>query len=255
MSSRLVSHAKEAVRAYWEASPCGSSLTQAEPGSKAFFDDIEATRYRLEPFIPEFADFERWRGKFVLEIGVGLGTDFVRFGRAGAKLSGIDLTEASIELVRTRLELEGLDADLRVADAEALPFANGTFDLAYSWGVIHHTPNPHRAVAEIRRVLKPDGEARVMLYSRRSWFAFGAWIRYAVLRGVPWHSIAKVLSEHLESPDTKAYTRAELRALFREFANVSFTHFSTTHDRRIVGPIADVIGDRLGWFIGVTCQP
>src|ERR671931_284854 len=123
----------QAVHDYWQARPCGSSLTQAEPGSKEFFDEIEEARYRLEPFIPDFAEFERWRGQCVLEIGVGLGTDFVRFARAGARLSGVDLTEASIELVRRRLALEGLAADLGVADAEALPYADKSFDLVYSW--------------------------------------------------------------------------------------------------------------------------
>lgn len=180
--------AKEAVRNYWEAAPCGSSLTNSEPGSKAFFDEIETARYRLEPFILQFAEFEYWRDKRVLEIGVGVGTDFVRFARAGAALSGIDLTEASIELVRKRLALEGLDADLRVADAEALPFADGSFDLVYSWGVLHHTPDTERALREARRVLRPGGEARVMLYSRRSWFALGNWARYALVRGRPWRS-------------------------------------------------------------------
>src|SRR5919197_408151 len=107
----------QAVRDYWQGHPCGSSLSQAESGSNQFFHEIEEARYRQEPFIPDFAEFERWRGRPVLEIGVGLGTDFIRFARAGARLSGIDLTEASIELVRRRLALEDLAADLGVADA------------------------------------------------------------------------------------------------------------------------------------------
>lgn len=244
----------DAVRDYWQARPCGSSLTEAEPGSKEFFDEIERTRYRLEPFIPQFAEFERWRDLRVLEIGVGLGTDFVQFARAGAKLSGIDLTDVSIDLVRRRLALEGLEADLRVGDAEALPFPDESFDLVYSWGVLHHTPNIEQAVAEIRRVLKPGGEARVMLYSRRSWVALGVWLRYALLRGRLWRSFAAVLAEHVESPGTSAYTRAELEELFASFGRVLMTSFVTPYDRRVGGPLADLAGSRFGWFIGIQAR-
>jgi ubiquinone/menaquinone biosynthesis C-methylase UbiE len=247
----MMSDAKRAVRDYWSAAPCGSSLTLAKPGSKAFYDEIEAARYRLEPFIPTFAEFERWRGKRVLEIGVGIGSDFVCFARAGSNLSGIDLTEASIELVRKRLALEGLNADLRVADAEDLPFPDSSFDLVYSWGVLHHTPNTARAVEEARRVLKPTGEARVMLYSRRSWVAVGAWMRWALIRGRPWRSLASVIAEYVESPGTRAFTQHELERLFASFRNVEFVRYLTPHDRRVAGPIAALTGSGFGWFVGI----
>jgi ubiquinone/menaquinone biosynthesis C-methylase UbiE len=243
---------KDTIRQYWEAEPCGSSLSEAEPGSKEFFDEIEATRYRVEPFIREFAQFERWRGKRVLEIGVGLGTDFVRFARAGAKLSGIDLTEASIDLVRRRLVLEGLHADLRVADAEAMPFVDESFDVVYSWGVLHHTPDTQRAIAEVRRVLRRGGEMRIMLYSRRSWVALGVWARYALLHGRPWRSFRNVLAEHMESAGTKAFTQRELAQMFSGFSSVSFTRFVTPYDHRVGGPLTRVTGSRLGWFVGVS---
>src|SRR4051794_9752291 len=132
---------KERVRAFWNGTPCGSAHADAPEGSPEFFEQVERRRYELEPFIPAFADFEGARGKRVLEIGVGLGTDFVRFGRGGATLTGIDLTEHAVELVRRRLALEGLAGDVRVADAENLPFDEGSFDRVYSWGVLHHTPD------------------------------------------------------------------------------------------------------------------
>lgn len=243
---------KEAVRAHWEADPCGSRLAAAEPGSRAFFEQVEAERYRLEPFIPSFAEFERWRGKRVLEIGVGLGTDFVRFARAGALVTGIDLTEAAAALVRRRLELEGLEGDVRAADAEALPFPDASFDLVYSWGVLHHTPDTERAVAEVRRVLAPGGEARIMLYWRRSWFALGVWGKTALLRGRPWRSFTDVLASHVESPGTKAYTQRELEELFRSFSDVRYRRFLTPYDRRVAGPLTRLAGDRLGWFVGIV---
>jgi SAM-dependent methyltransferase len=245
---------KDAIRGYWEAEPCGSSLSEAEPGSKEFFDEIEATRYRLEPFIPEFAQFERWRGRRVLEIGVGLGTDFVQFARAGARLSGIDLTATSIDLVRRRLALEHLAADVRVGDAENLPFGDRSFDLVYSWGVLHHTPDTARVVEEIRRVLRTSGEARLMLYSRHSWVALGLWLRYALGRARPWRSLTSVIAENMESPGTKAYTQSELEYLLRPFRDVRFTRFVTPYDRRVVPGVADLFGPRMGWFLGVIAK-
>jgi ubiquinone/menaquinone biosynthesis C-methylase UbiE len=190
----------------------------------------------------------------VLEVGIGLGTDFTRFARAGARLAGIDLTEAAVDLVRRRLAHEGLEADVRVGDAENLPFADGTFDLVYSWGVLHHTPDTARALDEVRRVLRPGGEARIMLYSRRSWVALGVWLRYGLARGKPWRSFADLLAEHMESPGTKGYTQPELEEMFAGFRDVRFTRWVTPYDRRVAGPVARLLGPRFGWFVGITAR-
>jgi len=246
--------AKDAVRSFWEARPCGGAHASAEPGTAAYFAEVEAARDRLEPFIPAFAEFDRWAGHRVLEAGVGLGTDFVRFARAGADLHGVDLTEESVRLVRRRLELEGLDADVRVADVERLPYPDASFDLVYSWGVLHHTPDPPAAVAEVRRLVRPGGEARIMLYARHSWVAAGLWARYALLRGRPWRSLGDVVAAHMESPGTRAYTDAELRRLFAAFAEVELEHFVTPYDRRVARGLAGLRGGRYGWFVGVCAR-
>src|SRR5260370_37108854 len=136
---------KSLVKAHWEQEPCGTRGLISEDRLE-FFRRLEHERYELEPYIPPFAQFELGRGKQVLEIGVGAGTDFVRWVRAGADATGIDLTEHGIALVRERLKLEGLSAKLQVADAETLPFETGSFDIVYSYGVIHHTPNTIKAV-------------------------------------------------------------------------------------------------------------
>src|SRR5436309_14462511 len=163
------SELKERVRAFWQAHPCGTKFSDAEIGTREFFARIEAHRYAKEWHIPEAADFAGARGLRVLEIGCGLGTDGVQFAKAGADYTGVDLTDAAVELARKYFELLGLRGDFRTADAENLDFADETFDLVYSHGVLHHTPDTAGAVREIHRVLKPGGRAMVMVYHRGSY--------------------------------------------------------------------------------------
>jgi SAM-dependent methyltransferase len=163
------SELKERVRAFWQAHPCGTKFSDAEMGTPEFFERVEAHRYTKEWHIPGAADFAGARGLRVLEIGCGLGTDGAQFAKAGAHYTGIDLTEAAIELARRRFEVSGLPGEFRVADAENLDVADESFDLVYSHGVLHHTPDTARAVQEIHRVLKPGGRAIVMLYHRGSY--------------------------------------------------------------------------------------
>jgi len=160
---------KTRVHDFWQANPCGTKFAQEEIGTPEFFNAVERHRYQTESHIPKVIGFERWNGQDVLEVGCGLGTDAINFARAGASYTGIDLTDASIALVRRRFEIEGLSADLRVADAEALPFADESFDLVYSHGVLHHTPDTQRAIDEIYRVLRRGGTAMVMLYHKNSY--------------------------------------------------------------------------------------
>jgi 2-polyprenyl-3-methyl-5-hydroxy-6-metoxy-1,4-benzoquinol methylase len=135
---------KAAVRRFWEEKPCGSIHGTAPEGTRQYFEQIERRRCELEPFIDRYADFESSRAKGVLEIGVGLRTDFVRFVRAGARVTGVDLTEHSAALVTRRLEVEVLSGDVCVADPEHLPFSGRSFDVVYSWEVLHHTPRSMR---------------------------------------------------------------------------------------------------------------
>jgi ubiquinone/menaquinone biosynthesis C-methylase UbiE len=242
---------KRRVRSFWEHEPCGVVHAEAPEGTREFYDQIEQRRSELEPFIERFADFEGARGKRLLEIGVGAGTDFVRFARAGAIATGVDLTEHAVALVRERLALEGLTADLRVADAEALPIEDGTFDRVYSWGVLHHTPDTERSVREAIRVLRPGGELCVMLYARHSWVAYGLWARHALLAGKPWRSLASILAAHMESEGTKGFTKGELRELFGELQDLRVDKVGTAYDRQISRGLASLTGNRLGWFLVV----
>jgi ubiquinone/menaquinone biosynthesis C-methylase UbiE len=160
---------KERVRAFWQANPCGTKFADAPPGTRRFFELVEEHRYQKEWHIPEAAGFASAQGLKVLEIGCGLGTDGAQFAAAGADYTGVDLTDAAIELAQRRFELFDLQGKFHTADAEKLEFTDDAFDLVYSHGVLHHTPDIERAVGEIHRVLKPGGRAMVMLYHRDSY--------------------------------------------------------------------------------------
>ncbi len=160
---------KERVRQFWQAHPCGSKFSDAEIGTREFFDRVERHRYEKEWHIPLAADFAATKGLRVLEIGCGVGTDGLQFARAGAIYTGVDLTEAAIDLARSNFASAGLRGEFRVADAEQLDFPDETFDVVYSHGVLHHTPDIQAALREVHRVLKPGGRALVMLYHRGSY--------------------------------------------------------------------------------------
>ncbi len=209
---------KERVRQHWDDQPCGTRDIPVE-NRAAFFRDLERERYSWEPYIPAFARFDRAKGKDLLEVGVGAGTDFVNWVRHGARGQGVDLTPRGVELTRERLALEGLHADVRIADAERLPFADDSFDIVYSYGVLHHSPDTARAIGEVRRVLRPGGTALIMIYHVRSWVAFMLWTLHCAAKLRPWRSPRWAMYHHLESPGTKGYTKAEARAMlvgFRE---------------------------------------
>jgi ubiquinone/menaquinone biosynthesis C-methylase UbiE len=241
---------KDTVKDFWEQEPCGSGVAKNPKYTKEYFDEIEEHRYRVEPFIHQFAQFTRYRGKKVLEVGVGAGTDHVQFARAGALLSGIDLTEAAIEMVRKRLALEGLHSDLRRSDAEHLPFEDNTFDYVYSWGVLHHTPDTERAINEVYRVCKPGGTVCIMLYHRFSLIALKLWLQFGLFRMRPFRSLKDLVYHHMESIGTKAYTKREVRRMFKQFSRVSVTPVLTANDvNRLPKGAAQYIPRSWGWFL------
>ena len=211
---------KEDVRDFWDEAACGERLYLEGLDLEGFRKQAEV-RYELEPFIIPFADFEAAKGKRILEIGVGLGADHQRFAEAGAVLTGVDLTPHAVEMTSRRFEKLGLRSELKVGDAENLDFRDNSFDVVYSWGVIHHSPDTQKATHEIFRVLKPGGVAKVMIYHKYSLVGFMLWLRYALLAGRPFTALATIYARYLESPGTKAYSEAQARDLFLQFENVS----------------------------------
>jgi len=204
---------KDEVREFWNSDPCGTRYLEGA-------DDFEAharARYALEPHIPEFAQFASARGLRVLEVGVGVGADYLEWLRAGARATGVDLSPASLERARRRCELAGFHPDLRVADAEHLPFADHTFDVVYSYGVMHHSPDTTQCLREAWRVLKPGGQARIMLYHHPSLTGAMLWLRYGVFRG---KSLRRAVYDHLESPGTKTFAQPEVRSMMAGFEDI-----------------------------------
>src|SRR2546430_2684539 len=161
------------VRDYWNERPCNIRHSTAPVGTKEYFDEVEARKYFVEYHIPGFAEFARWRGKKVLEIGCGIGTDTINFARAGAQVTSVDLTEKSLEVARQRARVFGFEDRVRFFQANAEKLSDYVpvepYDLVYSFGVIHHTPHPERVVEEIRKYVKPGSTVKIMVYNRWSW--------------------------------------------------------------------------------------
>lgn len=244
------------VRDFWDETPCGTSHGRGFEGSLEFFEEIEKKRYELEPFIHQCAQFTCWHGKKVLEVGCGIGTDFLQFARAGADLYGIDLSPHSIELVNQRLKLYSVKGCVLNGDAENLPFEDNTFDLVYSWGVIHHTPDTQKAIDEIHRVLKPGGKAIVMIYHKFSLLV----LRILLIRGIPTGELFTrgfqyVLSKYTENvnqknPLTQAFSRKEAKKMFKDYSDIRIRTFLTPYEtHRIPKPIVSVLPNSLGWFM------
>lgn len=210
---------KADVKNFWNQASCGETLYLDGDEARDYLAHSRK-RYELEPYIIDFAAFSEAKEKSVLEIGVGLGADHQQFAEAGALLHGIDLTERAVGHTRRRLEVFGLSSRLAVGDAENLNFPDDQFDIVYSWGVLHHSPDTPRAIQEVWRVLRPGGVARIMVYHTWSLVGVMLWIRYGLLGLRPWMGMREIYSRYLESPGTKAYTKEEARALFSQYASV-----------------------------------
>lgn len=208
----------ERVRDYWNRRPCNIRHSQEPVGSKEYFDEVEARKYFVEPHIPAFADFPRWNGKKVFEIGCGIGTDTINFARNGAAVTVAELSDESLRIAEQRAEVFGLGERIQFFNCNAeelrsvVPVAE--HDLIYSFGVIHHSPHPERILEQARSYLRSGGTLKVMVYNRRSWKVLWMILKYG--KGDP-RRTRELIAEHSEaqfgSPVTYAYTRAELTAM------------------------------------------
>ena len=210
----------EQVRSYWDRRPCNLRHSPKPTGTREYFDEVEARKYFVEPHIPRFAEFERWRGKRVLEIGCGLGTDTTNFARHGAKVTAVDLSPQSLELARKRINLYGFAEQVQFYCGSAEELTSlvpvEPYDLIYSFGVIHHTPHPERVVEQMRSYARPGTTIKLMVYHRRSWKVF--WILMGYGKGRFWR-LEELVAEHSEAqtgcPVTYTYSREEGRNLIQ----------------------------------------
>ena len=263
------------VRAYWSRRPCNIRHSTKPVGTREYFDEVEARKYFVEPHIPAFADFERWRGKKVLEIGCGIGTDSINFARAGADITVVDLSHESLDVCRKRFEVFGLEANFYEGDAEHLSefVPVEKYDLIYSFGVIHHTPHPERVMEQLRRYCKPETELRLMLYTKWSWKVL--WIILTYGHGAIWRSdeLVSRYSEAQEgSPVTFYYSFRGVRYLLRDAYDIVDIHKDHIFPYRIdkyvkyeyqwvwyfrwlPTPWFEWLESRLGWHTLITARP
>ena len=204
----MASSANAPVRAYWNRHIHDLDISAAPVGSPAFFADLDAYHFEKLHHLLRLIDFEAWRGRAVLDVGCGAGVEVVRFARAGAHVTGVDLTSSAIGLTRQNLAQQGLSAALAVADGEALPLASESQDFVFAHGVAQYTADDRRLVDECRRVLKPGGTAVFQVYNRRSWLQLLS-------------KVMKVPLEHEDAPVLKRYSIGEFRRLVSGFSSTT----------------------------------
>lgn len=202
------------VKDYWDKRPCNIRHSTKPVGTREYFDEVEARKYFVEPHIPGFAEFPRWSGKKVLEIGCGLGTDSINFARAGASVTAVDLSTESLNLARQRAEVFGLSDKIAFYNANSEELSKivpvEPYDLIYSFGVLHHTPHPDAALAEIRKYARHGTELKLMMYYRWSWKVL--WI--LAQEGFKFSQTDALIAKHSEAqtgcPVTYVYDKKSL---------------------------------------------
>jgi len=216
-------YTKTDVKEFWNRNVCQTEFIKgAEQGTKEFFEEAERIRYKYHFYLPALFDWvesEKPKSK-LLEIGCGMGTDLLQIARRNLQVTGIDLTEEGIALAKKRFEIYGLPAELKVDDAENLSFEDNTFDVVYSFGVLHHTPDTQKSIDEVLRVLKPGGLAVIMLYHRKSY-------NYLIHRllDAPFDGNKKD-----RCPIERSYSKNEVKKMFEKFADtkLNIEYFMTT---------------------------
>jgi len=268
--SQLVAE-KQHAREQWSQDPCGAKYgAKYEFATREFFNEVERHRYQeYAPWMPVVMGFDQFKGKRLLEVGCGMGTDLLQFARGGSICTGVDLTPRSVEISSLHFGLYDMRADFVLGDGERLPFADESFDVVYSNGVLHHTPDTARAVLELHRVLRPGGVAKVMLYHRHSLYYWTEIILHrGVLRGhfLRGHSPEEIMSryveysEHEARPLVKVYSRRQARSLFAPFREVKIEVEQMIREelRAFQSLVSEKAFDRLrrsaGWNVIITAR-
>ena len=219
----MTQYTKTDVKEFWNRNVCQTEFIKgSEQGTREFFEEAERIRYKYHFYIPElfaWIESEKPNAK-LLEIGCGMGTDLLQLARRNLQVTGIDLTEDGIALAKKRFEIYELPAELKVDDAENLSFEDNSFDVVYSFGVLHHTPDTQKSIDEVLRVLKPGGLAVIMLYHRNSY-------NYLIHRllDAPFDGNKKD-----RCPIERSYSKNEVKQMFEKFerTNLDIEYLMTT---------------------------
>ena len=273
MTANIFDASIEEVKAYWDARPCNIRHSKSEFGTKQYFDEVERRKYFVESHIPNFAEFEKWKGKKVLEIGCGIGTDTINFARAGAYVSATDISSKSIDIAKKRAKLYGLNITFFNGDVEELsrlvPIEK--YDLIYSFGVIHHTPHPENVIEEIKKYMGPESVLKLMVYNRNSYKVL--WILFAFAKLRFWELdkwIAKYSEAQTGCPITYTYTKKSIKKLLKGFKirkiqvehifpyhipdYVNYRYVKEWYFRYMPGFIFKWLERRLGWHLCVEAK-
>ena len=259
------------VEKWWDNRPCNIRHSQEPVGSYDYFNEIEKRKYFVEPHIPVFADFNRWKGKKVLEIGCGIGTDTINFARAGAEVTAVDISSYSLQLAKMRANIMGVKDKIQFfhADAETLWIPGGPFDLIYSFGCLHHTPNPIAAIKNLQMYCHSNTIVKLMLYHKHSWKVLEMLFHY----GYSPNFIAKYSEAEFNCPVTFAYSKDEARQIMEDagfqiedihvdhiFPYIVSEYKNYNYKKKWIWRI---IGDhdfhwlekKLGWHLLITAKP
>lgn len=207
------------VREFWDRRPCNVKHSLLPVGDREYFSDVRDRKLFVEPHIKGFADYPRWRGKSVLDVGCGIGTLAVLFAKAGAHVTAVDVSPVSLELARQHMQSVGLSAQFLEADMEQLPgdLYPYEFDLVWCWGALHHTPDPERALAMLTRYMGRRSQLRLMVYHRRSWRAAEILLQnpLKVLQQGLDGAVAYASEAQAGCPVTHTFTRTSLTRLLK----------------------------------------
>jgi ubiquinone/menaquinone biosynthesis C-methylase UbiE len=194
------------IAAYWDERIHDLAITTHPVGTPGFFRQLDEYRYEKLNYLPRLVNFSSYKGEDLLEVGCGAGIDLVRFARAGANITGIDLSRTALDLSRRNLHQNGCVADLQLMDGERMEFEDNRFDVVYAHGVLQYTANTEKMVTEIHRVLKPGGEAIMMVYNRNSWLNL-------------MRQVTKVPLEHEDAPVLRKFSIGEFMQLLKAFSS------------------------------------
>ena len=251
------------VREFWDRQPCDVGQTTEQPGTMAYFADLASKRYAVQPHIAKFADFDAWEGLRVLEIGCGIGVDTVRFAQSGASVTALDLSSSSVALARQNSEAHGLGdrIDFKVGNAENLSdcVPPEPYDLIYSVGMLHHTPNPERVISQLGAYVHPNTVLKILVYHRCSWAVIWTILRHG--KGQIWrfrHLIPEFSESQRGCPITDTYSPRTIGRMLEptfQVVQAKVAHlFPRTGFQRLPHPMFRWVENHFGWHLCVTAK-